>query len=548
MGTLLTFRDQLFAWAVAPLLLLVSIALAIVLRVPQLARLVEGFRALRAHDASAEGVAHPATAVGLSTVLGLGATAAVSAATAVALGGAGALAWLWLFGLVFAPLRYAEAYLARTSPAGKAGKQEGAAARGSLAARMLAEPGAIERGLGWALLVCVPVAGFLAAGGLQGVAIMDLAGAQLEGAAQPLTIAVGVVGIALALAAGAMKERGRALLGWLALAGLVSLLTAALLALLDDPGRGLGGIARAIDDALSGAEPVGTTFSGALASEIAVAALVWMLPPMVLGLGSEGALHAEASASSTKGQAAAAMLASLAHVVLTTLIGLAIIATGAFSRRTDTERALAEVTLVTEGFETTSQRIEPDRAWDGMLRVIDGEPRATPLHLATERGMIAEPRFVEADGSPADFLVDVDEGHIRRMLRPDRDGSLAPVDLDEATRVRVRGRMLPRGGALLTATTQRGGGELLSRLALGALWVLAVLAVVASGLAVSRTLSSRLPEQVARFGAALPSLGVLLAASGAAPWLGAVGAIAAGILAVVVALVLAVKANEMRKV
>lgn len=546
MEQLLSLHDALWTWVVPSVLALVGLALTIALRAPQLTRLPEGFRAALAHDPRAAGTMPPGTAVLLSAAATYGSAAAVSAATAVALGGAGAIAWLWLFGLLIAPLRYAEALLARTAPPGSARQDAAAAerARGSLAARLAHDASPAVRALGTALVVLVPFAAFTYVGGAHGGAAMDAAEQLLPGSAQPVAIAVAILAALIALPGIALPGRERlagasVAVGWLALAAVMTLLGVALVAAMHEPGRALGAIPRAIEDALSGAENVGA-FSGALAGEIAAVALLHLLPPLVATTGADGALEAAARAPTARGQAAASLFGPLIHVVLATLIALAFVSTGAFHRRVEGERGLGEVTFWTSGFETVSQRREADRTFTGVLRIIDGQARARPLELATERGMIVEPRFVSTDGSPGDFALQVRDGRIRSLLLPDDDGTLSEAPIARVAQLRVEGRMLPRGGHLVVAATARAGGEAASRIALTALLLLAAIGAAGWGVATSRSV----PRALAVPAAFLPALGLLLASTGAAPWLAPLGGVSAGLLAIVAAIGIAAKARE----
>jgi hypothetical protein len=190
-----------------------------------------------------------------------------------------------------------------------------------------------------------------------------------------------------------------------------------------------------------------------------------------------------------------------------------------------------------------SQRREPDRGFDGTLRIIDGVARARPLELATDRGMITEPRFVGPDGSPGDFALRVRDGHVTFYLVPTEGGTLDQVPTERISEIRVEGNMLPRGGALLTSAMVRAGGDAASRIALTALLLLAAIGAAAWGVGASRSV----PKNLALPTAFLPALGLLLAATGAAPWLAPLGATIAGVLAVVAALGILAKGRELAR-
>ncbi len=537
MQQLLSVNDTLWMWAVPSVWVVTAIVLTGILRAPQILLLRDGFRSALVHDPRAPGTMPPGTAVLLGAAMTHGSAAAVSAATAVSLGGAGALAWLWLFGLLIAPLRYAETWLARTAPPG----QPGAIARGSLASRFIHDSSRIVRGTGIALAVLVPLAGFAYVGGVHGEAAMDAAERLLPGSAQ--SIGVGVAAIAAILVLPALAKPAPAasvMLGWLALGAVLTVFGVALIAISFDMSRGVGALFVSIEDAFSGAPNVGS-FSGALAGEIAGVAMLHGLLPLASSLGVDGALHAAARAPLARGQAAASMLGPFLHVILATTLGLSFIATGAFHRRVEDVRRLDEVTFWESGFETVSQRREAERAFTGTLRVLDGEARARPLELGTERGMITAPRFIHADGSPGDFAIRVDHSRITAYLVPEENGTLTQVPLSRISEIRVEGRMLPRAGTLLAASMVRAGGEAASRIVLTALLFLAAIGAAGWGVAISRSM----PEQIGRIVAFVPALGLLLAATGSAPWLGPIGRLMAGVLAIVAMLGILMKTREL---
>ncbi len=538
MESLASVRDVLWAWAALPALSIAALLVSILLRVPQLTRLREGFRALTAHDPNAVGRLHPATAVALSAAASIGAGALVSTATAISLGGPGALAWLWLFGFCLAPLRLGEALLARTAPPGKAGKKE----TGSLAVHLAADARPGVALLGKVLFVIVPVAAVAVVGGLHGPAVTSVADELFPGSAEAFGF-----GVATVAALFAIFGRDRSWLGWTALAALVVLAAACLVTILSEPGRAIGGLSAALDDALDGT-PAIRAFSGALAGEIARAALTHALPVVAGTSGIDGSIAALAQPRTAKGQAAAALLPVLAHVVLATLFGMAIFATSAYARARTTTRSLADLTFYDSAFETTSQRLEPEREWHGHLRVIDGHAHASPLQLGTERGMVTEPAFEEADGTPGDFAVFIDGGRVVRILRLDPDGVLDEVPLEQVRDVRVRGRMLPTSGALVVAAMTRGGGDLTARAAVVALLLLAALGAAGVGLGLARMYATRVTENEQKALATLPAIGLVLGVTAFGPTLGVIGAIVAALTTLVVSLGLTIKVRELAKI
>ncbi len=524
----------LWTWVAAPAAGLAALALTVRLKLPQLLALPMAFRALREEDPGAAGSLHPAASVAMSATLSYGAAAAVGAATAIALGGPGAIAWVWLFSFLLAPLRVGEAVLARTAPAGQAG-----ATTGSLAARLLADRSPAMRGFGWALLVLVPVAGFAFYGGVHGAAVVDAATQLLPGSALALGMAVAVVAALLALLP---IERSGALLGWIAAVSLIALFGAAMVALFSDLGRGLGGISRAVTDAIYDMPSAGA-FSGAAAGEIAFAAILYVLPPLAATGGADGAWHAEAQAKTTKAQASAALLGAIAYGALTTLLGLSLVATNAFARPVETTRAVGEVTFYDAPFDTVSQREERSRRFDGIIRVIDGDTGVVTTHPGTERSMILTPTF-EENGEPANVMLRIDEGRVIEIQRPGPLGALEVADPSSFRTVLIRGRMLPRGGLLLAESGNRGGGAVTSRVALAALLLLAALGAVGWGFGIRKTLAARVPDAQARFTAAIPALGLGLAATGVWRGFDAFGLVAAALLTIAVSVVVFAKGAE----
>jgi Na+/alanine symporter len=523
MNSLLDLVVPLETWLLLPFIVLGALALTFVLRAPQFSRVLDGWRALR-DDRSGPGEISPAAAVALSVAATTGAGALVGTATAISLGGPGAVAWLWLFGVLIAPLRFAEVLLARSAPPGKAGM---AGVTGSLGARLAADGMARVKPFGTVLVVLVPLAAFAVVGGLHGTALAESADLLLPGSAIYLAALAAAGGVGLWLWAPARQA-----IGWVALAALVALGVALLLGVFHDLGRAFTLFPRALDDAFSGSSEVGA-FTGALVAEITRAAIRHVLPSLAATGGSDGAIHALARAPSARAQAAAAIFGVVLHVLIVTLVGMAIVGTGAFSRRVDGERRLDEVLWVDSGYETVSQRLERERRWTGYVRVVDGQMSGEERPMGIERGMIGSPRFEEVDGSPANFALRIGNGRITRVLRLDSDDALVEAPDDEAQRIRVVGDMLPRGGALLMAAVRRGGGELAERLFLAALVVLSALLVAAWGAGARASLTADLGEGAGRAGLGLPALGLVLGASGLAPFLAPLAGIAGALVAIV---------------
>lgn len=530
--------QSLWLWGAVPLLVLAGLLLWLLLRAPTFTRLPEAVRTVRAPAAGSG--AHPIVSVWLAGAASLGAAAAVAGATAVSLGGAGALAWLWLFGLVLAPLRVADVLLSRTNPPGRAGGTP----PGSLVGRLDADASPAMRALAVVLLAALCVAASVGVLGVHGEAVRSVAEAALPGSG--LGAGLGVAALAVVLV---LVGHDKPWLGWVAGLAVLGLGLLGFVACLVDPSRALSALVRAIEDALNGASPA-SAFSGATSAEVAQAAFAYVLPPMVLTLGTDGALHANARGT-TKSVASTALLSTLLHVVVATVVGVSLLATGAFSRRVDGERTLAEVHFVDAPFDSASQRLEPERAWTGYLRVVDGRAQAEPLEAASERGMIDETRFVGVDGEPANFAIRVRSGKAVLLLVPDDVGALQQADERLMQGVKVTGRMLPRGGELLAASMTRAGGDVVVRLALALLLVVMAVGAAAIGLALGRSLERRIGASAARGASLLPALALALAAclDGVRldPSLSSLGVLAAAVVGLVVAVTMIAKAVEVSK-
>jgi hypothetical protein len=259
--------------------------------------------------------------------------------------------------------------------------------------------------------------------------------------------------------------------------------------------------------------------------------------------GVDGAWQAEAQASTTKRQASAALLGPLFYAFLTTVVGLSLVATNAFTRPIEDTRPIEELTFYKVAFETTSQRLEEDRLYTGFIRATDGDTGVVEIDVATKRGMIRTPTFEDA-GEPANVALHVVDGQVDALQKPGPMDALQNRPLSELAQLEVRGRMLPEGGKLLAASMNRGGGPILSRVALAALLLLAALGAAAWGLGVAKTLRARLPEAAARWTAVIPAAGLALCAAGLIRGFGLMGVLVAGVLTVVTSVALVVRAKD----
>lgn len=529
--------ELLWLWAAAPLAAIAAAILTVRLGFPQLMRLGDAVRGARTVDDDAEGTMHPGASAALAAVATYGTAGAIGAATAVSLGGAGAVAWVWLFALVFMPLRMGEAALARTAPPGKAGE-----ATGTLAGRLLDDPIAGLRAAGWALIVLIPLAGFAFFGGTHGEAIVDTAQQLAPDSAMPIAIGVAAVGFLLAVLP--LKRVG-AIAGWTAVVAFLALFTAGIVALLSDPGKGFGSLGRALIEAIQEAPPA-AGFSGALVGEIAMGALMHALPPLAGASGVASAWHAQARAKTTRQQASTALLGPLVYGVLTTVVGLSLVATNAFARPVEGSRPIRDLTFYTVDFDTVSQRQETDRLMDGIFRPTDGDTGVVEVHAGTERGMVLAPRFTDM-GEPANIALRIVEGRATEVQRPGPMDGLEAQPESALDDIAITGRMLPRGASLVAAATQRGGGDVMRRVALAALLLLAALGLMAWGGAIALVLRTRLPANVARFAAVLPAAGLGVSAAGLIPGLSDIGLLIAALLTIITSVVLIVRARDVQK-
>ena len=533
---LISLRELVWLWIVAPTVLLAGVVLTLRLRAPQFTRLKAAFQGLGAEDASTPGTMPPAAAAALSIAAAHGAAAAIGAATAVALGGPGALPWVWLLAFFTAPLRVGEALLARTAPAGGAEK----GMPGSLAARLVRDGG--WKPVGFVLVVLVALSAFAFVGGVHGEALRELATGLVPDGAAYLVAGCAVLSAAMGLAG---PKRVGALAGYVVLVALLLVCGVALLAALSQPERALPVFLRAVTDVFSGAAQTGA-WTGAFAGEIARAALVYAVAPLASASGLTGALDAQARAKSTRGQAATALLGPLAYALTSSLLVMALAATGAFFTAREETRPLSELRIYETEFETASQRLEEDRLRTGFMRVRAGDLRDLSLRFATERSIIVEPHFTYYDG-PADVAFGVEAGVVTRMMRPDHF-ALKDIPTVQAQRVMVRGVMTPINGSLLAvAASKAPGGRVAAQTLLAALALLAAIAAGALAIGVRVTVARVSTEQIGMAASLLPAAGLALSAWGIAPWLPAIGAIIAGLTATLVAIVLVVRSGEIAK-
>ncbi|MEM9067021.1 MAG: hypothetical protein AAGE52_00905 [Myxococcota bacterium] len=520
-------RDQVWLFA-ACVLGLVALLLTIRLKAPQWRLLGRGFRALRAP--AKEGSA-PGIVTTLAAVSNVGAAGVVGAATAVSLGGAGVLPYLWIFGIALAPLAYAETWLARTDAPGQSEVEKS----GSLP-RRLARMGERWRLPAFVLTALIVTTGFGFAA-VHGEALADVTAALLPGSTLALVGGTAAVGAIIVLAG----ERARSLAGWLGAAGLLVVIAAAIWAIASDFGGSVAVLGQAFGSAFEGA-PRFEEFTGAFAGEIAFAAVAYLLPPLGSTLGSAGGVHS-LSGGRTRDQAALSVVAPLIYAVVATLLVMAFVGTGVFGQRFEDRRGIAETRIQSLSAASREQRVEEERSYDGLVRIMEGATRNPGLSVATARGMVSSPLF-EENGEPADIALRVDHGRVFEVLKPGRFGALSPQDASEIRNIEVVGEMLPTGGSLVTHTLTEGASELAARFALAGLLALAAVAFAVWGFALSRSVPGEIkpPLQIAL--GILPAAGAALAVALSLPWIALVGSIAAGITAIVSALLLLLLSKE----
>lgn len=535
-GDLILFRDQVWLYAAAPLLALAALVLTIRLRAPQWRRLVAGFRAVRSSP-STQGDGPPA---GLVTVIaglgGYGAAAAVGAATAVSLGGAGVVPYVWLFGLLLAPLRYAETLFARTDAPGR-----GDASQSGSMARRLGRMGGIWKALAVVVGLLVALAAFAFGGAFQAQALARSVEPLLPGSGPALVGAVAGAGAVLVLGG----ARTVSVIGWLGVVGIAVLLVASGAAIFSDPAAAFAVLGQAWVDAFEGARQA-DAFGGALAGEVAFAAVLYALPPVGGSLGADGAVQS-LSRASTRAQAAVSLLGPLLFAVLSTTLCMAFIGTGAHGTRVQDSRPMPEAVVYRTPAETLEQRLEEERRYEGYIRLRAGIPRNPRLTFGTERGMITDPRFEYNDGV-ADIALQVADGKVFRLMRNQTSVALGDVENTNLWRVRVIGGMAPRGGTLFVAAHQAGGGDIVARLALAALMALAGVAFAFWGVALGRSLPATWPAPARLAVGLLPAAGAGLMMTGWFPWLATSGVVVAGVLATVASLVLLLRSGEIAKI
>jgi Na+/alanine symporter len=481
-------------YAVVPLVLAAAIVCAVRFGAAPFARFAESLRSLRHDDREAFGTMHPLVATGLSVALVHGALAFVGTATAIGLGGVGVLPWTWLACLAIAFVRIGELALARTSSPGKKKRTPA----GSLSARLEGGDG-FRRPLGFVVRALAIATAVLFLGAAQGLAVGDAVGGLVPGAWPYLGVLAALIAVVIAATDVDRVTTVVAIVAGLALLLLFGIFVAAGLT---DTGRFFGALGSSFGQALGGM-PAVTPHSGAFLPEMLIALVLGTLPPLFASTALDGAIFAGARAKTTRSLAGASWIGPLAYGLVATVVGLGIVATGAYYKRVDDARPLSELAIYKAGFETASQRIESSREFEGLIRLRDGtlvDPIPRPV---TERATVRDARYYFR-GEPADIALRFEHGRVAHFYVPravegpagERQRadearshmvSLEDAPLDLVRHVEVRGRMLPLGGKLLGATLKEAfGSDLPGRLALAALLLLTGIGAGAAGGALRR--------------------------------------------------------------
>jgi hypothetical protein len=288
-------------------------------------------------------------------------------------------------------------------------------------------------------------------------------------------------------------------------------------------------------------------FTGALAAEAARASMAHVLPSLAATTGVAGALHAGARGT-TRGQAAAALYGPFLATLFATIMGVALVSTGAFYEARDARRPITETLVVTSAFESISQRQELDRRFTGYMRVRDGETRDSGVYFATERGMIQGMRF-RYWGHPADVAIHFEAGRATRLLRPGDHGALETLPRSALEHLEIEGRMLPRGAALVGASLERGAGtDTLGRASFAGLLGLMAAALAAWGFALRRAWPKLSSKPAGALLGLVPAAGVALQALLAPAWLPPLGALLGAVWVMLGAIALLIHAREISQI
>ncbi len=525
------------AWAYLafPVLVLCAVVLTVRLGAPQWTKFGAGLRGLRAKS---EGGMSAALGLSLSTAASFGAAAAIGAATAVSLGGAGVLPWIWLFGIVLAPIRYAETLFSRTDAPGR-----GDAAQSGSIPRRLFRGG--YRVVGGLLVLLIALTALFFVSGVHGSALKSISTAVMPDNSSAVLFVV--AGISLVIGAMSVVQQGNprgalTIVGWVAAVSLIIVFVCGAWGALSDPSRAIAALGRSFSEAISGVDPA-TPFVGAVAGEVAFAAMLHLLPPLATATGVSSVAHAE-TAAKTRPQAAVAVLGPFFYAVLTSALVVTFVGSGAYYTLVDDKRPLTETLFYKSDFATPTERTEAERFYSGYVRIRSGANVDPSVRMGTDRGMVRESRF-EYYGETADLAFEVVDGAPRRMMRNESRFALKDLPVSQARYVDVVGEMLPRGGKLVALGMERStGGGFASNLLFTALLLLAGIAAGMFGASAARALPADAPKGLRFTMAALPAVGLLVLALGAPAWWQLIGALCAAHWVVITSGVLVWRSGE----
>ncbi len=422
--------------------------------------------------------ARPADAV-LRLLVAVGPGALLGLTTAIALGGMGAVGWLWLLALCSTALRW-----------------------GALAAG----PSARKPAPSWRRWPWLPL-GALAFLGLHLSVSAPALAALLPGQTRWIAFGALLLGGLLPLAG---ARRTAPFLAVMGAAGTCAVAIALGLAAAVDPSEVAALPGRAIGEVLDGSPPV-PPFVGALAAELLRLAVLNVGGALLPG---SGLLPWLQHPRQDRAEAAASTVLELPLLLLLGwLAGSAVAATGVHYEPIEVHRPLAGATIYRGGFETPSQRLEPERRHRGYVRIREGKMVDVPLRVGDWQGTFESPRF-ELNGRPADLALHLNEhGRPIRVLMPAEHGALAEVPLQRLRAVTIVGKHLPNGPMLFARLTERSIAPPWAR---GAAWLGLLLWLAAAAGAWSLALGGALPHGLTertRTGTALLVLGL-----GGAAW------------------------------
>ena len=154
--------------------------------------------------------------------------------------------------------------------------------------------------------------------------------------------------------------------------------------------------------------------------------------------------------------------------------------------------------------------------------------------------------LVELLLEPADVALRFQDGRLISMLRPQEQGLLDEVSVDQWGSLTLTGEMLSADmGAWLSGLDRGAGNGLASRLALMGLLLLLVAGAGAWGMALARSAPKTFPVALRTVLAIVPAASVALTTSESLlPWLHGAGALSAGLVAILTGIAILLHARE----